>query len=135
MLWEEESMIDWEDWRISLHQDMMEIAEENKKTIAENYAKRKMAHIAATTSATVKDHAKENEVPAETSNFLDVSTDHAPTIFENNTQGNKKDATFMQGENSFDELILSTNHTIIEQNLVEPLIDLPFLQDNTFVTR
>ena len=74
-------MIDWEDWRISLHQDMMEIAEENKKTIAENYAKRKMTHIAATASATVKDHAKENEVPAETSNFLDVSTDHAPTIF------------------------------------------------------
>ena len=64
-----------------------------------------------------------------------ICTDRAPTISEHGTDGNKKSVTHMQGENSFDVLNLSTNHIVLEQHLVEPLIDLPFLQDNTFVTR
>ena len=76
-----------------------------------------------------KDDAKENEVPAASCEFLEVSIDHAPTISENETKGNKNGATLAQGKNSFDELTLSTNHAIIEQHLVKPLINLPLLQE------
>jgi hypothetical protein len=76
------------------------------------------------------DHAEENEVLAMSCELLDLSTDHASIISENETEGNKKGATLVQGENSFDKLTLSTNHAIIEQHLVESLTDLPLLQDD-----
>ena len=37
----------------------------------------------------------------------------------------------MQGENSFDVLNLSTNHIVLEQHLMEPLIDLPLCIDTS----
>jgi hypothetical protein len=76
------------------------------------------------------DYTEDIAVPAMPCDILKVSTDHASTISENNREGNKKDATLAQGENSFDKLTFSTNHAIIEQHLVEPLIDLPLLQDD-----
>ena len=44
---------------------------------------------------------------------------------EHESKGNADDAKLTEGESSLDVLIVSTNHAMIEQILVEPSLDLP----------
>ena len=47
------------------------------------------------------------------------------TLVEHESKDNGHDAKFMKDESSLDVLNFSTNHAMIEQILVEPLLDLP----------
>jgi hypothetical protein len=76
------------------------------------------------------DYAKENVVLAMSCELLDLSTGPAPTISENEIKGNKKSVTLTQGENSFDELTLSTNQQLVESLTYLLQDDLPMLQED-----
>ena len=52
------------------------------------------------------------------------------TPAEHESKGNTHDAKLTEGESSLDMLNFSTNHAMIEQILVEPLLDLPLSQDD-----
>ena len=78
-----------------------------------------------------KDDAKQNEeltTSCANSKPLDYNAPITPA--ENNGIGNTHDATHTEGESSLDVLKFSTNHTMIEQLLVEPSLHLPLSQDD-----
>ena len=77
------------------------------------------------------DDAKENEELTTSSANSELSPHNSPsTPAENESKGNERKATLMDGETSLDVLNFSTNHASKEKLLVEPSLDLPSSQDD-----
>jgi hypothetical protein len=78
-----------------------------------------------------EDDVTENEVLTASCENSEPSSHTAPiTPAEHESKGNAHDVELMGGESSLDVLIFSTNHTMMEQILVEPTFDLPLSQDD-----
>ena len=78
-----------------------------------------------------KDDAKQNEeLTTSCANSEPSPHNSRSTLAENESKGNERKATLTDGATSLDVLNFSTNHTFIDQLLVEPSLDLPLSQDD-----
>ena len=78
-----------------------------------------------------KDDAKQNEeLTTSCANSEPSPHNSCSTLAENESKSNERKATLTDGATSLDVLNFSTNHTFIEQLLVEPSLDLPLSQDD-----
>lgn len=85
-----------------------------------------MSNILQDNEQNKEDDVKENEVLTTSWESSKISFDHAPiSIAGMEREGNAHGATLTEGENSLNVLKFSTNHTNIEQHLVEPCLALP----------
>ena len=78
-----------------------------------------------------KDDAKQNEeLTTSCANSEPSPHNSRSTLAENESKSNERKATLTDGATSLDVLNFSTNHTFIDQLLVEPSLDLPLSQDD-----